>query len=274
MDHRVSEPPALHPLPEPVAWRLDMTPRERSCFRHTVERLIALGYGSTYDAIVRSFEPYQALLQEVTGFVARSHGGRDCAAVKILDVACGTGTVALELARLGYSVVGLDVVGPLVRIARDRGASAPAARPEFQELDVASDPVPGAGTYDVLVSMHTLYWHPDPLGLLHGCRRALKPGGHAVFLTYSRPARVLSTFREIRAREGTAAALRSLRWLVPTAAFELFRDYEPRYMGQDEFHRALKSAGFEVLEARRTFLAEISLLAWVRANAGEPQRSS
>src|SRR3990172_8321505 len=263
MDHRVSEPPALHPLPEPVAWRLDMTPRERSCFRHTVERLIALGYGSTYDAIVRSFEPYQALLQEVTGFVARSHGGRDCAAVKILDVACGTGTVALELARLGYSVVGLDVVGPLVRIARERGAST-AAPLQFQQGDVASDPIPGPGSYDVLVSMHTLYWHPDPLGLLEGCRRALKPGGHAVFLTYCRPARVLRTFRDVRARQGTRAALRSLRWLIPTALFELFRDYEPHYLTQDEFHRVLGRAGFVVLEARQTFLAGISLLAWAR----------
>ena len=264
MDNRVTEPPALHSLPEPIDWRLDMVPRERSRIRHTVERLIALGYGSTYDAIVRSFGPYQALLREVTAFVARSHGGRDRAAVKILDVACGTGTVALELARLGYSVVGLDVVGPLVRIARDRGAST-AARLEFQQGDVASDPIPGAGSYDVLVSMHTLYWHPDPLGLLEGCRRALKPGGHAVFLTYCRPARVLRTFREVRARQGTRAALRSLRWLVPTALFELFRDYEPHYLAPDDFHRALEGAGFEVLEARRTFLAGISLLAWVRA---------
>jgi hypothetical protein len=35
-------------------------------------------------------------------------------------------------------------------------------------------------------------------------------------------------------------------------------------MAEEEFHRLLTEAGFEILEARRTFLAGISLLAWVR----------
>jgi len=233
-----------------------------------MERLIALGYGLTYDSIVRSFEPYQSLLREVAAFVERSHAARDRAAVRILDVACGTGTVALELARRGYSVVGLDAVGSLVEIARDRGAGLSGGAVEFQQTDVASDSIPGAGTYDVLVSMHTLYWHPDPRHLLEGCRRALKPGGHAVFLTYSRPARVAGTFRRIRVSQGWAPALRSLRWLMPTALFERFRDYEPHYMSAEQFHEALQAAGFRVLEARSTFLADLSLIAWVRADDG------
>jgi len=241
---------------------------EQSRVRRSTERLIALGYGLTYDAIVRSFEPYQSLLQEVAAFVGRSHDGRDRATVRVLDVACGTGTVALDLARRGYAVVGLDAVGSLVKIARDRGAGLRGGEVEFQQTDVASDPVPGAGTYDVLVSMHTLYWHPDPRRLLEGCRRALKPGGHAVFLTYSRPARVAGTFRRIRVSQGWAPALRSLRWLVPTALFERFRDYEPHYMSAEQFHEALRAAGFRVLEARSTFLADLSLIAWVRADDG------
>lgn len=264
MGHEAA-PPSIGSDPHPITWCLPMPPRERSCIQHSIERLIAAAYGFTYDVIVESFEPYQALLGEVRGFVERTYAGTDRASVKILDVACGTGTVALELARHGYSVVGVDVVEPLVRIARERRATVP-AKLEFEHLDVAADPVPGAGTYDVVVSMHTLYWHPNPPALLEGCRRALKPGGHAVFLTYSRPARVVRTFQEVRARQGTAAAVRALRWLVPTALFESFRDYEPHYMGQEEFHRVLAGAGFEVVEARRTFLAEISLLAWVRAD--------
>jgi 2-polyprenyl-3-methyl-5-hydroxy-6-metoxy-1,4-benzoquinol methylase len=237
--------------------------RERSRPRQSVERLIAATYGSTYDLIVDSFAPYRALLDEVRGFIERAHASQGAASVSVLDVACGTGTVARELARHGYSVTGADVVEPLVRVARER-RPAVSGKLEFEHLDVAAEPIPGAGTYDVVVSMHTLYWHPDPVKLLEGCRRALKPGGHALFLTYSRPARVARTFGEIRARQGTAAAIRALRWLVPTALFESFRDYEPHYMGEEEFHRLLTEAGFEILEARRTFLAGISLLAWVR----------
>src|SRR5262245_6623574 len=265
MERRVAGPPAVS---EPATRAADMPPSERNRIRHSMERVIAQAYGLTYDAVVGSFEPYQALLREIVGFVERSHDSRDRATVKVLDVACGTGTVAIALARCGYSVVGLDVVGSLVGVARDRGAGAGAGRMEFHRLDVASDPIPGAGTYDLLVSMHTLYWHPDPRGLLEGCRRALRPGGHAVFLTYSRPARVAGTFRQIRVSQGWAPALRSLRWLVPTALFERFRDYEPHYMSAEQFHEALRAAGFRVLEARSTFLADLSLIAWVRADDG------
>jgi SAM-dependent methyltransferase len=135
----------------------------------------------------------------------------------------------------------------------------------FHHLDVARDQVPEVGTFDVVLSMHTLYWHPNPPGMLEACRRAVRAGGYGLFLTYARPARVGETFLQIRAEQGTAAAVGALRWLLPTAAFEAFRHYEPQYLSQDDFRRALVSAGFEVQELRETFLAALSLLAWTRA---------
>jgi len=114
------------------------------------------------------------------------------------------------------------------------------------------------------VSMHTLYWHPDPVALLEGCRRALKPDGHAIFLTYDRPVRVMRTFRAVRDAQGLGAAVRALRWLLPTVAFEFFRESEHRYLSAAEFHEALRRAGFEVIESRQTFLSGLSHLAWCR----------
>ncbi|MGH7393352.1 MAG: class I SAM-dependent methyltransferase [Candidatus Rokuibacteriota bacterium] len=231
--------------------------------RRVRERLVALGYGWTYDAIVGGFPPYQRLLDEVAHLVGRALADvPDRRSRKVLDISCGTGTVAARLARDGYRVLGVDSVAHLVDVAQRRhGASA-----TFRHLDVARDTVPESGTYDALVSMHTLYWHPNPHGVLEACRRLLKPGGHGVFLTYTRPARVGRTFGRIRARQGTTAALRALRWLVPTAAFETFRHYDPQYLTREEFGLALGRAGFEVLELRETFLAGLSLLAWGRAN--------
>ena len=233
--------------------------------RRVIERLIAVGYGLAYDAVVRGFRPYEALLDEVTGLLARfAPDPVRRSSMKVLDVACGTGTVAFRLAGEGYAVVGLDAVEHLVQVARAKSRSQAAPEAVFHHLDLARDPLPGAGTFDALVSMHTLDWHAAPKALLEGCRRALKPGGHAVFLTYSRPARVWRTFRQIRAQDGLGPAARALRWLVPTALFEMLRDFEPRYLSREEFHAALADAGFEVLESRETFLAGISLLAWVR----------
>jgi len=235
-----------------------------------IERLVAVGYGLTYDAIVRGFPPYEALLDEILALVARAAVPGPPTATRVLDVSCGTGTVAERLARRGWTVVALDSVEHLVSVARrthrDSGLSL-----SFQHADIARDPVPGAGTYDALLSMHTLYWHPDPTGLLAACRRALKPGGHALFLTYGRPARVLRTFRDVRARQGSRAAVGALRWLLPTALFDLFRGVRPRYLSRAEFTTALRAAGFEIVELRETFLAGISLLAWARA--AEPKRA-
>jgi len=234
-------------------------------FREALEHMIAVTYGVTYDAVVAHFPPYEAMLEEIVAFVARSAPDSTAPrATRVLDVACGIGNVSLRLAKEGYSVVGIDGVRHLVEIAREkdrpRGASL-----SFQHLDIAHAALPGAGSFDVLVSMHTLYWHPDPGALLQGCRRALKSGGHAIFLTYDRPARVISTFKAVRQAQGLGAAVQALRWLLPTVAFEFFRESEHRYLRAPEFHETLRRAGFEVLDSRQTFLSGLSHLAWCRA---------
>ena len=237
----------------------------RGGIQPAVERLIAVGYGLTYDAIVRGFPPYESLIGEVAALVARGAAPGPPAATRVLDVSCGVGTVAERLARRGWTVVALDAIRHLVDVARrhhrDSGLSL-----SFHHADLACDPAPVGEPFDVLVSMHTLYWHPDPAALLAACRRALKPGGHALFLTYARPARVLRTFADLRRRRGWGEACRALRWLLPTALFDLFRSVDPRYLSRAEFEAALRGAGFDVLETRETFLAGISLLAWTRVD--------
>lgn len=233
-----------------------------------IERLIAVGYGLTYDAIVRGFGPYEALLGEIETLVGRAATPGPAGGTRVLDVSCGIGTVAERVARRGWSVVAVDPIEHLVAVARrhhrDSGLSL-----SFHHADVAKDTVPGAGTFDVLISMHTLYWHPDPAALLAACRRALRPGGHAIFLTYERPAHVRRTFAEVRASLGWFEAMRALRWLLPTALFDFFRSVKPRYLSRVQFADALTAAGFEILEQRETFLAGISLLAWTRAAEGK-----
>src|SRR5213594_3049528 len=211
----------------------------RGSVRAATERLIAVGYGLTYDAVVSGFPPYERLLEEIMTLVARS-------------------------APAGGVVTGIDSVAHLVDVAQNRWAGQGLAL-TFENRDIAAEPTPAEGAFDVIVSMHALYWHPKPDALLAACRRALKPGGHAIFLTYGRPARLMPTLRAVRAQGGLLESLRALRWLLPTAIFETLRHVERRYLSESDFRSALIAAGFEVLDIRETFLAGISRLAWTRA---------
>jgi SAM-dependent methyltransferase len=233
--------------------------------RRGLERAIARAYALTYDAVVEGFAPYESLRDEVAAYVQRSAPP----GASVVDVACGIGNVCLHLGKMGYRVRGFDAVGTLIEVARDKQRAAGAAVDvTFHELDVARSSPPGAGEFDVLVSLNTLYWHPDPQALLRACRATLKRDGHAVFVTYGRRARVVRTAREVCATDGAVAAFRALRWLLPTAVFELLRDFEPRYPGAGELRAMLEHAGFDILEARETFLAGICHLVWTQVRAG------
>jgi SAM-dependent methyltransferase len=230
-----------------------------------MDQLAALGYGLAYDAVVRGFRPHEELIEEIVAGIGRAvPRGATPSSMRVLDVSCGTGTLARRLARAGYDVVGIDSVERLVDIARGTPSEGLGDRLIFHHVDLTRDQVPGAGRYNVLVSVHTLYWHPDPERFLAGCLRALAPGGYALFLTYTRAAQVMSTFRAVRQHAGLADGVRALRWLIPTAVFEALRGGRRRYLSPVQFHALLRDAGFTVLESTRTFLGQISLMAWTR----------
>jgi SAM-dependent methyltransferase len=232
-----------------------------------LERAIALAYGAAYDAVVDGFGPYESLLDDVADVLARAGDDRP---LRVLDVACGTGTVARHLARAGHLVTGIDVVAHLVARAR----RVPVEGAEFAHADAAAGTSFRDGSFDACVSFHTLNWHPRPHALLAECRRLVRPGGHAIFLCYTRPAALRSTFAAVRESEGIGAAAGALRWLVPTAIFEACRHYEARYPDADTLHGELAAAGFEIRESRPAFLAGVSRLVWARRVRDIPEVST
>ena len=229
----------------------------------------AAAYAALYDRVVDGFPPYETLVDSVAGLVERLAlaDGR-LAPFRILDVTCGTGSVVRRLAARGHLVVGVDPVAPLVE--RARRASRGFNTCSFHAVDVARQDVPATGSFDAVVSMHTLYWHPEPGRVLDACRRALRPGGHAIVLTYTRPAAVLPVARDVWRVDGVRAALRSLRWLLPTAAFEAARGGAHLYLAPGELAELLLEHGLVPVGSRPAFLGGISQLTWSRRTAETP----
>jgi SAM-dependent methyltransferase len=90
----------------------------------------------------------------------------------VLEVGCGTGVVAAELARLGEArVVGLDLETGVLAFARQRGDGV-----TYVQGDAHALPFPG-GSFDVVVCHYLLLWLEDPAQAMREMARVVRPAG-------------------------------------------------------------------------------------------------
>jgi len=234
--------------------------------RWGVDRMLSVGYGLVYDYIYEQFGPYQQLqaqvLELVTAGVPAGTLKRD---VHVLDIGCGPGNFTFVVAEAGFNVIGLESYAALVELAREKRRAKRLANLAFRHGDLADGAGIREASFDEVVSIHSLYVHPQPETLLKEAYRILKPGGHAIFVNHTRQVAQWSTFNEIKRRDGIKPALASLLWLVPNSIFEAARRrIGPHYWDETRFSTNLRAAGFTVLQARRTFINGASLLMWAR----------
>jgi SAM-dependent methyltransferase len=98
---------------------------------------------------------------------------------QVLDLGCGTGTVALLAARAGARVVGVDPTPRLLDVAR---AAATAAGLTIDFRAGAAPGIPVEDTsQDAVLSNFALIFSPDPAAAVADVVRVLRPGGRAVF---------------------------------------------------------------------------------------------
>jgi len=98
---------------------------------------------------------------------------------KILDVGCGTGHLAAELARRGYDTWGTDLSQGMVDYAREHYN-----RDRFQVADIEKIPFPD-NFFDGIVCLGVMEYLVTDVNALREMWRVLKPGGHAVVTTPS-----------------------------------------------------------------------------------------
>ena len=101
---------------------------------------------------------------------------------RVLDVACGTGVVALSAAREGAEVVGADLTPELIEKAKENNTIF-GLGVEFHESDVESLPFENE-EFDVVVSQFGHMFAPRPEIALSEMMRVLRPGGTIAFSTW------------------------------------------------------------------------------------------
>ncbi|HEU4868313.1 MAG TPA: class I SAM-dependent methyltransferase [Actinomycetota bacterium] len=97
---------------------------------------------------------------------------------RLLDVGTGPGRHAVEFAKRGVQVVGIDISSTFLGIARERASEA-GAPVSFFEMDALA--LPFEDEFDVAISIceGAFGLGLDDLKILRGMTAALKPGGHA-----------------------------------------------------------------------------------------------
>lgn len=94
---------------------------------------------------------------------------------RVLDIATGTGNLAVPLAHAGCIVTGVDIAPNLLVQARER-AAADGLTIQFDEGDAEALPYPDA-SFDAVVTMFGAMFAPRPEVVVAEMARVLKPGG-------------------------------------------------------------------------------------------------
>lgn len=122
---------------------------------------------------------------------------------KVLDIGCGCGETTLTLARtVGPSgeVLGVDVSGPMLRVARNRAAGL--ANINFMEADASQAPLPNG--FSLLFSRFGVMFFDKPADAFARMGRALVPGARLAFVCWQPAA--LNPWATIAAKAALAAA--------------------------------------------------------------------
>ena len=186
---------------------------------------------------------------------------------RALDVCCGTGDIALRLARAGAEVVGLDFSEPMLEVARERSRKPKAESRNLQFVHGDAQALPfGDAEFDIVTVGYGLRNLRSWEAGLREMARVAKPGGRVLVLDFGKPenpvwrglyfaylrvavptlgrlfagsaeayAYILDSLRHYPAQLGVAARLRELR-LTNVQTINLLG-------GAMSIHRAIKRGG-------------------------------
>jgi len=183
-----------------------------------------------------SFKPLHQInrprLEALTEHLA-AHFGRDRTAdrpfegLTLLDIGCGGGLLCEPMARLGFTVTGIDAGERNIQVAKHHA----------EQMGIAVDyrtatPEQMEGQFDVILSMEVIEHVPDPEAFLAACSDRLKSGGAFCGATLNRTGKSFAL--------AIVGAEYLLRWL-PRGTHDWRKFVRP-----SEFSAMLRKAGVTV----------------------------
>jgi ubiquinone/menaquinone biosynthesis C-methylase UbiE len=173
--------------------------------------------GASYERIAETFAPIHDSLVEALVIEPNA---------RVLDVACGTGGVALRAAQLGADVTGIDISADQLAKAR-RAAEAEGLPIRFDEGDCQELPYAEAA-FDAVGSAFGAIFAPDHRRTAGELARVCRPGGRLALTAWQKDG-----FSDVHTRAGRPQY-----------------DVDAREWGKEEHIRALLGDAFELeLEA-------------------------
>ncbi|MHA6804487.1 class I SAM-dependent methyltransferase [Salinifilum ghardaiensis] len=121
-----------------------------------------------------------------------------------LDVACGSGALAVPAARRGAHVVAVDIAPAMIELLRARAEAAGVSDVDGLVMDGEALELP-ADTFDISASLNGVSLFPDVRAGLREVARVTKPGGRVL----------IAAFGALRDAEFLAVFLGALRASVP-----------------------------------------------------------
>jgi 2-polyprenyl-3-methyl-5-hydroxy-6-metoxy-1,4-benzoquinol methylase len=94
----------------------------------------------------------------------------------VLDIGCGTGSLSVILAELGYDVTGIDISPEMVALARAKAAAQGHAI-LFHVMDAAFPRLRPGQQFSAILCRHLLWALPEPRSVLQRWADLLEPGG-------------------------------------------------------------------------------------------------
>lgn len=205
-----------------------------------------------YDRIAPFYDPWSRSVVEDVGFYveeARASGG------PVVELAVGTGRIAVPIAEAGIRVIGVDASARMLSVARERAeAAGVAGLVDLRVGDLRDPPVPERVPLAICPFRSLLHMatEDEKLRALGAARALLEPGGRFVFDVFSPSAedvaethgRWLEREPGIDERADWDESARTLTLSVRSG--DVVETFDLHWLSAPEWLRLLDAAGLEV----------------------------